>query len=202
MAITLIAVGETQPYRIPSDEKADPENATVWQLRILDSLARYRLAQEFWQHAPKETEGVRKFRDARDTLEELKEKKAGVDEVEKAQKAYDIALKELTAEPKTSDPALMQATLDICRFGLAGWSIKDPPFRLVTVEKWGHEYKAVPDDLLLRIPEGHILTLAMAIMSANYLTGSEKKVSESPGQQEGSPTPDTKNSTTTPQASD
>lgn len=184
MAITFIAVGETRPYRIPSDEEADPENATVWELRILDSLARYRLAQEFWEHAPEETEGVKKFRDARDALEELKEKKADVDGIEKAQKAYDCALKELMAEPRTSDTGFFEAALDICRFGLAGWSIKDPSFREVTVEKWGREYRVVPDDLLLRIPEGHILTLASAIMSANYLTASEKKASESPGQPE------------------
>lgn len=184
MAITLIAVGETRPYRIPSDQEADPENATVWQLRILDSLARYRLAQEFWEHAPEETEGVRKFRDARDTLEELKEKKAESHDVEDAQKAYDRALKELMAEPRTSDRGFFEAALDICRFGIAGWSFKEPGFRTRTEERWGREYRVMPDDLLLRIPEGHILTLASAIMSANYLSDTEKKVSGSPGQPE------------------
>lgn len=184
MAITLIAVGETRPYRIPSDEEADPENATVWELRILDSLARYRLAQGFWEHAPEETEGVRKFRDARDALEELKEKKADVNETEDVQKAYDSALKELVAEPRISDKGLFDAALDICRFGIAGWSFKEPEFKTRTEERWGHEYRVISDDSLLRIPEEHILTLASAIMSVNYLSDAEKKVSESPGEQE------------------
>lgn len=186
MAITLIAVGETRPYRIPSDQEADPENATVWQLRILDSLARYRLADAIRKATPKESERLKRFREATRHLADLQERaeKDKSDTLADAKKEFDEAFSALTDEDTITSDEYFDALLDACRFGIAGWSFKEPEFKTRTEERWGHSYDVVTDDLLLRIPNEHVPILAYAVMNENFLSAAEKKVSGSPGEQE------------------